>query len=67
MHARLLSGDRLGPAMVPVVGDRSLWDLWCYKVALEQGYIGVNPPLPRARSFTCSGRYIIVGSDFVIK
>lgn len=28
---------RLGAVMGPVVGDWSLWDLWCYKLALEQG------------------------------
>jgi hypothetical protein len=30
--------------MVLVVGDRVLWDLWCYKVAVEQGYIGIIAP-----------------------
>jgi hypothetical protein len=67
MHFYCRVTVRLGPDMVPVVVDRSLWDLWCYKVALEQGYVGIIPPPPRARSFTCYRRYIIVASDIVIK
>jgi len=56
MHAYCRVTVWLVAAMVPVDGDRSLWDMWCCKVALEQGCVGVISPPPRAGSFTLYNR-----------